>query len=59
MKALLVSVRLCANSLTKTAADAFAEAAVDNGQEIQLANPVAEGFSQREVAVITDRSVTV
>ena len=59
MKALLVSARLCANSLTKTAADAFAEAAVDNGHEIQLANPVAEGFSQREVAVITDRSVTV
>jgi len=56
---LLVSPRLYASSLTKTAADAFAEAAVDNGQEIQLANPVAEGFSQREVAVITDRSVTV
>ena len=44
MKALLVSAHVRPNSLTKTAAAAFAEAAADNGHEIEWANLVSEGF---------------
>ncbi len=44
MKVLLVSAHVRPNSLTKTAADAFAGAAVANGHEIEWANLVAEGF---------------
>src|SRR5262245_7987877 len=44
MKALLVSAHVRSTSLTKAAADVFAQAASANGHEFEWANLVAEGF---------------